>query len=236
MRAATPSVVHVDLRDAEGAKRVEESELRGASQYALLKPLFAKQKNLTFCGIQSTVIALNLLRGNDNNHHQQRPTEEQAMFSLEETKVVLNEEDVKRKGITLQQCANLLLSHGASATVCRHADETDVNTFRREALEVFRSRPSPSSLDNKTKSKRQTRQQPPSCMLVNYHMYTLGQDYHCGHISPIAAYHAESDSLLLLDVWPSSPEFWVSVEDLWKAMDTIDNDSGRKRGYVIARC
>ena len=53
-----------------------------------------------------------------------------------------------------------------------------------------------------------------------------------GHISPIVAYDENSDSLLVLDVaLHKNPWYWVSVDDMVKAMNTMDGE--KFRGYLI---
>jgi Phytochelatin synthase len=72
-------------------------------------------------------------------------------------------------------------------------------------------------------------------MLVNYERAALSQDK-TGHISPIAAYNAKTDRLLILDVATYKyPSVWVSTEALWKAMNTVDSASGRSRGFAVVR-
>ena len=70
-------------------------------------------------------------------------------------------------------------------------------------------------------------------LVVNYSRKALGQKG-WGHFSPIAAYHRESDRVLILDVGAHKyTPSWVKLDALWKAMDTPDSDSGKNRGYVI---
>ena len=53
-----------------------------------------------------------------------------------------------------------------------------------------------------------------------------------GHISPIAAYDEESDSVLVLDVALHKNQwYWASLEKLYAAMNTMDNDN--YRGYLL---
>lgn len=57
-----------------------------------------------------------------------------------------------------------------------------------------------------------------------------------GHFSPIAAYDAESDSVLVLDVARFKyPPFWVTIEKLCQAMKTVEPVSGRPRGFALVR-
>jgi len=71
-------------------------------------------------------------------------------------------------------------------------------------------------------------------LVANYHMTTLGQAPFGGHLSPLAAYHGDSDSLLVMDVWHTSTEpVWASVQNLWGSMaDAIDPESSRTRGLL----
>jgi glutathione gamma-glutamylcysteinyltransferase len=53
-----------------------------------------------------------------------------------------------------------------------------------------------------------------------------------GHFSPIGAYHAASDSVLVLDVARFKyPPYWVPVRDLWRACSMADPITGRARGW-----
>jgi len=70
---------------------------------------------------------------------------------------------------------------------------------------------------------------------VNYDRKALGQAGG-GHISPVAAYHAPTDRVLILDVARYRyPSVWVPLADLWEAIRTTDSTSGRSRGVVVVR-
>jgi hypothetical protein len=70
-------------------------------------------------------------------------------------------------------------------------------------------------------------------LVLNYHMSTLGQIPFGGHLSPIAAYHGSSDSILVMDVWHTRTEpVWASVECVWKAISGTDSASGAPRGLL----
>jgi hypothetical protein len=70
-------------------------------------------------------------------------------------------------------------------------------------------------------------------LVLNYHMSTLGQVPFGGHLSPIAAYHPRSDSILVMDVWHTHTEpVWASVECVWKAILGTDPSSGLPRGVL----
>ncbi|NES17471.1 MAG: hypothetical protein F6K41_00440 [Symploca sp. SIO3E6] len=70
-------------------------------------------------------------------------------------------------------------------------------------------------------------------VLVNYLRKTISQE-RGGHISPVAAYHEETDRFLILDVSRYKyPPVWVKAEELWQAIATIDSTSGKARGFVL---
>ena len=71
-------------------------------------------------------------------------------------------------------------------------------------------------------------------MIVNYLRKAIGQQLG-GHISPLAAYDAEADRFLILDVARYKyPPVWVTAKDLFDAMNTTDSDNQNKtRGFVL---
>lgn len=68
-------------------------------------------------------------------------------------------------------------------------------------------------------------------VVVSFCRAKLGQTG-SGHFSPVAAYHAASDSVLVLDVARFKyPPYWVPVTDLWAACSAVDPATGRARGW-----
>ena len=54
-----------------------------------------------------------------------------------------------------------------------------------------------------------------------------------GHHSPIGGYLVDKDLVFLLDVNPDYGPFLVSSARLYQAMDTIDSETGKKRGLLL---
>ena len=54
-----------------------------------------------------------------------------------------------------------------------------------------------------------------------------------GHHSPIAGYLEEEDLVLVLDVNAAFGPWLVSSERLFRALDSIDDSSGKKRGLLV---
>eukprot|EP00922_Rhytidocystis_sp_ex-Travisia-forbesii_P055157 GHVS01081686.1.p1 GENE.GHVS01081686.1~~GHVS01081686.1.p1 ORF type:complete len:482 (+),score=107.30 GHVS01081686.1:117-1562(+) len=69
-------------------------------------------------------------------------------------------------------------------------------------------------------------------VLINYDMTILGHAGVRGHFSPAVLCDMQTDSVLVLDVWPERPPVWVGVDDLYAAMDTVD-PAGDKRGCIL---
>jgi hypothetical protein len=68
--------------------------------------------------------------------------------------------------------------------------------------------------------------------LVNFHRGLLfGKGV--GHHSPIAGYLEAEDLVLVLDVNDKFGPWLVSSERLFRAMDSIDSSSGKKRGLLV---
>jgi hypothetical protein len=72
---------------------------------------------------------------------------------------------------------------------------------------------------------------------ANYHLSTTyGDHWDIGHFSPIGAYDAATDRVLLLDVWKADYEpSWVPLERLMLGMVQISPLTGNVRGYVVLR-
>ena len=68
---------------------------------------------------------------------------------------------------------------------------------------------------------------------VNYSRQGMGLSGG-GHFSPVADYHPETDSFLLLDTAQYKyPSVWVPAADLHRAMATVDATAKRDRGYIL---
>ncbi len=114
-------------------------------------------------------------------------------------------------GMTLGDLGGLLAAHDVTAGV-HYADSVSLDEFRGAVLRNLGD--------------------PNDFLLVNYQRAALGQTP-VGHISPLAAYDADSDRLLIMDTASYKyPPTWVPLPMLYEAMKTTDSASGRLRGYV----
>lgn len=122
--------------------------------------------------------------------------------------------EVTVSGMTLEQLARLLEGHGLV---------TELGFARALGPEGFRER-----LVRSLRSEGEV-------ALLNYARGPLGQ-VGSGHISPVGAYDAVSDSFLVMDTASHKyPWVWVEAAALYGAASTTDPDSGRSRGLLLVR-
>ena len=203
----------IDLRSHQG-----EELLRDSDAYAAFVPLsvnFVTQENQAFCGVASIVMVLNAMQlpapavpAYDPYH-----TFTQDNFFNDKTEAILPRATLAEQGMTLDQLGALLGTEPVTVEV-HHAAESNLDEFRKTAREYL------SHEDQ--------------FVIVNYLRKAIGQEKG-GHISPVAAYDAETDRFLILDVSRYKyPPVWVTAPQLFDAMNTTDSDNQNKtRGFVL---
>jgi hypothetical protein len=176
---------------------------------------FVTQKNQTFCGVATLVMVLNALDVPAPATPEIEPfrTFTQDNVLNEKTEKILPQEILAKQGMTLDQIGQFLGAYAVKADV-RHAADSSVDEFRTLATQHLAA--------------------PDRYVIVNYLRRAIGQEQG-GHISPLAAYDADTDRFLLLDVSRYKyPPVWVEAGDLFGAMDTPDSDNeNRTRGFVL---
>ncbi|WP_254944580.1 phytochelatin synthase family protein [Cyanobium sp. AMD-g] len=187
------------------------------TDYGPLAEQFLTQANLAYCGVASTAMVLNSLAVPAPavpGYGRYRFWTQENVFQVPAGSQVVSAEVVRRQGMTLAELTALLGAHGVKAEAI-HGDQLSLEQFRA----LLRANLS----------------QPGDRLLANYDRPSLGQAGG-GHIAPLAAFHAPSDRVLILDVARYRyPSVWVPVADLWTAIRTLDSTSGRSRGLVTIR-
>lgn len=203
----------IPFNSSQGEQLLLDSQAR--QDYFLLSNQFVTQINQAYCGVASSVMVLNALGLSAPESLQYKPFHvftQENFFERDETKKVVSADLVSRRGTTLAQLGDLLISHGAKVKVY-YGSDVDLDRFRFLLLQNLSKR------DN--------------FVIVNYLRKTIGQE-RGGHISPIAAYNQRTDRFLILDVSRYKyPPVWVKAIDLWQAIKTTDSDSGKTRGFVL---
>lgn len=203
----------VDLRSNDG-----EALLRGSEDAEAFVPLvanFVTQKNQAFCGVASIVMVLNALQLPAPAVPEYDPykTFTQDNFLGDRTEAILPKTVLAEQGMTLDQIGALLATQPLKVEV-KHAAESSIDAFREAARQHLRTEG--------------------QFVIINYLRKSIGQEKG-GHISPLAAYDADTDRFLILDVSRYKyPPVWVKATDLFAAMSTTDKDNESKtRGYVL---
>jgi glutathione gamma-glutamylcysteinyltransferase len=165
------------------------------------------QSDPSFCGLGALVVALNAL-SIDPGRHWKGPW---RWFSEELLDCCMSNEQVRQRGVTLDELACLALCNGALVDVVR-SETTTESEFRR-VVEL-------------------TSRGTGTVLIAAYDRGSLDQTG-SGHFSPLAGYHVESDRVLVLDVARFKyPAHWVRVPELFQSMRSVDPATGRGRGWL----
>jgi hypothetical protein len=203
----------IDLASEQGEHLLLDAEARTA--YWPLSVQFVTQKNQAYCGVASLVMVMNALRIPAPSTPEFEPykTFTQDNFLNDSTEKILPNAVLVKQGMTLDQIGAIAGTYPVKAEV-HHAGDSSVDEFRSLVSDYLG--------------------QKDHYVVVNYLRRAIGQD-RGGHISPLAAYDADTDRFLVLDVSRYKyPPVWVSTADLFAAMNTQDSDNeNRTRGFVL---
>ena len=203
----------IALDAAEGHRLLQRSTASAA--FYPLSEQFVTQKNQSFCGVASTVMVLNALHMPAPASAELSPYSafDQDNVFTAKTEAAVPRSLIERQGMTLDQLGALGRASGLTVEI-HHASDIDLDTFRRDMS-----------------ARLATAGQ---FVLINYLRAAINEKSG-GHISPLAAYDAQSDRFLVLDVSRYKyPPVWVKAAELFAAMNTPDPvNQGRSRGYVV---
>ncbi len=227
----------VALASDEGLARLGRAA--GHADFAPLANQFEAQINGAFCGPTSAAIVLNALHsrgaGLPRDHDRLRPddlrhlppgadpivpryTQDNVIAQGAKTRaqvlgepVVIDGKPVRDFGYQLRQFARMLQGNGLSTRVVVVDDAKAVAEIRADLVANL--------------------MRPDDYVIVNYRREAVGQKGG-GHISPLGAYDAVSDSFLVLDVNPAAASWvWMPIATLIMGMRTFDTIENR--GYVL---
>ena len=205
----------IDLRSGQGEQLLHDSDASEA--FIPLTSNFVTQKTQAYCGVASMVMVLNALQLPAPAVPEYDPYHTFTQDNLldEQTDQILPREVLAKQGMTLDQLGGILAAQPVAVEV-HHAANSTVDTFRSTARD---------HLANEGEF-----------VIINYLRKAIGQE-RGDHISPLAAYDAETDRFLILDVSRYKyPPVWVTAPDLFNAMNTVDTDNhDQTRGYVLVK-
>lgn len=205
--ASVGSIVEFD--SAEGQVRLARAT---RADLEPLRKFFEAQINGAYCGPATATTVLNALAG------ERRYSQESVVAKGRKTRAqVLGEpmpvhgRMIRDGGYQLRQFDEMLRANGATTRLTVADDQVTDEQIRRDLIENL--------------------SQPGNYAIINYRRDLAGQPGG-GHISPLAAYDAASDSFLVLDVNPSFARWsWIPTLALVRAMRSLD--VVENRGYIL---
>ena len=206
----------IPFSSKQGRRFFAESLQEGQSEaYFPLAEQFVTQSETAYCGLACLTMCMNALRIDPLRIWKDAPAPGWRWWTddMFPTSCSGSLERLREDGVDMDQFNRLALANGADVTMQRTTDPGEsLNAFRQALIEA-------------AEMKKE------SFLVVSFCRARLGQTG-TGHFSPIAGYHAGSDSALVLDVARFKyPPYWVPVRDLWHACNTIDESTGRSRGW-----
>jgi hypothetical protein len=203
-----PGLVALDSPRGELLMRQSKAQ----TDYLPLLSHFVTQDNQAFCGVASMAMVLNALgipRAPSPQWQMNYFTQDNLLTP--DTETIIPRTTIAKQGLTLAQLAEILQRYPVNVDI-HYGSEISLSDFRRKL--------------------NQNLSQPGNYILVNYLRATIGQQ-RGGHISPIGAYNAATDHVLILDVSRYKyPPVWVKTEALWRAIGTLDSTSAKSRGFL----
>jgi hypothetical protein len=210
LAASDPAVIYWDT--AEG--KIIRSRMPADADYWQLIPTFAVQVTQSYCSVASAITVLNAMpikKPVDPTFAPYAYFTQTNFFTPEVTKVI-SAETVLAMGMTREEMAETLSRQGVTAK------SIPGDTFDDQSLRELLQK----ALGDDGQF-----------VLANYLRGSLGQ-VGGGHWSALAAYDAQSDSVLILDVAKYKyPPVWVGIGTLREAIATLDKTSNKPRGLVI---
>jgi hypothetical protein len=238
---AAPNSVQglVAFASEEGVARLARAE--GKVDFPALANQFEPQSNVAFCGPTTVAIVLNAVRGRSQDLPRDRSrlraedlqylpsgfdltvprfTQDNVISKGQKTRsqvlgepVTVNGKQVRDGGYQLRQLDELLRAHDLVTRLVVVDDKKLEEEIRTDWVENLK--------------------RSGDYVIVNYGREDVGQRGG-GHISPLGAYDAESDSVLVMDVNPASAGWvWMPTVTLIRGMRTFD--TVENRGYILVQ-
>jgi hypothetical protein len=226
----------------EGLARLERSRFK--NDFYQLINFYQPQENPLYCSVATGVIILNAL--NYGNIASQKELEvvrpENAgggimRYPIYSQKTFFNKETDKIKKREIIDFREMTVINGKKTYDAGLSFDDFVKIlsgpYKLKVKTIYAEKNNKESIDQFRDIIRRVLSDETSFIIVNFDGKILGKTTN-GHISPLAAYDEESDSVLILDTALHKNKWYFSrVEDLYQAMNS--KDEGRYRGYLIVR-
>ena len=179
-----------------------------AECYFRLAEAFTTQSETTFCGLATLVMVLNALEVDPGRKWKQNwRWYDESMLAC-----CVDLEQIKKDGIIWRHWCHLAQEHGLSVKPTLVVNST-IDAFRQVVRTV-------TACDDRV-------------LVLNYNRAVVGQAGD-GHYSPVGAYLADEDMILIFDVARfKHPPHWLPLSLLWSAMLKKDPVTGFARGFAV---
>ncbi|XP_050251778.1 glutathione gamma-glutamylcysteinyltransferase 3-like isoform X1 [Quercus robur] len=208
-RRSLPSPPAIEFASSEGKKLFSEALGDGTMEgFFKLISYYQTQSEPAYCGLATLSMVLNAL-SIDPGRKWKGPWRwfDDSMLDCCEPLA-----KIKADGITFGKVACLAHCNGAKVEAFRTSEST-IDDFRKYVICCTSSE---------------------DCHVITSYHRAVFKQTGTGHFSPIGGYHAGRDMVLMLDVARFKyPPHWIPLKLLWEAMDTIDEATGHRRGFMI---
>jgi glutathione gamma-glutamylcysteinyltransferase len=220
----------IALSSPDGRRYLQDAlQANTAESYWALTEQFVNQSDPAFCGVTTLLMVLNAMCVDP----QIRWRGGWRYYGSEDVlldRCCLSNERIRRVGVTLEEFRLLGRCHSLSVELKRPSSSSSSSSSS-----IIKERDGIYSVDDFRADIRRilTQTQGNPMLVVSFSRPALGQTGE-GHFSPLAAYHADSDHVLLLDVarFKYAP-YWVSVDDLYESMIPEDAVTSKPRGWFV---
>ena len=208
------------LREDSGYLRVAP-----APAYWALAPYYVGQFTETACSLASAVMVVNASRANVASEAGAESVTQPSLLAAVGSEPWRAGVVDGGHGVGLTQLQGLLAASFAASNITS-ADVEAVSLVQHTADGLARFRDTLHACEAA----------PGRFVVANYYMAAVIGRGDYGHFSPVGAYDAASDRVLILDVYRVELEpYWVPAERLFEGMATINRAAGEPRGYLTVR-
>jgi hypothetical protein len=208
--------------------RMDHGYLRGApgSAYWSVAPHLIQQATDSSCSLATAVMLLNAVRGREGHLRSAGPVSEDSLLAK------LGDEDWRAavaqdgNGLSLTEFATAI-ERALLAYECHGSWTVSIVPVTDGDAVIDGLRAGLIEMENDGSG----------FAAANFHLDLFyGDGVDVGHFSPIGAYDAARDLVLMLDVYKKDYEpVWAPLPRLAKAMATLSRKTGEPRGYALVR-
>ena len=206
--------------------RMDHAYLRGApdSAYWWIAPHLIQQGTDSSCSLATAVMLLNAVRG--------REGQLRIGGAVSETRLLDKLGDTLWRDAVAQDGGGLSLTEFAAAMDRALASYECAGTW---GVSIVPMTDADAAISGLRDALRRMESGAGGFIAANFHLDLFyGDGVDVGHFSPIGAYDAGRDLVLMLDVYKKDYEpMWAPLPRLAKAMATLSRKTGEPRGYAV---